>query len=139
MESSGSNEYVLMEQFQRTKKDQVVKLKYKPKQRGNTTQGHFVGLNSDRDEFVISFSQAKENFSNVIIEEAIRKSTSGRRKFVSIPPGNSTSNQSTSTATNVIVAFCQFNKNICVWASTVSALYNCGYENNHQQCLRSLG
>ena len=128
MEASRSNEYVLMEHFQRTKKDQVVQLKYKPKRRGDTSQGHFVGLNSDKDEFVISFSQAKENFSNVIIEEAIRKSTSVRRKFVSIPPGNSTSKQSPPTATNVIVAFCQFDKNICKWASTASALYACGYE-----------
>ena len=37
MQASRSNEYVLMEQFQTTKKDQVIQMKYKLKQRGDTT------------------------------------------------------------------------------------------------------
>jgi len=126
--ASKHNEYVLVDQYSVSRKDQVVLLKFKPKRRGSTTEGHFVGKNADDQEFNISFDMALANFSQVIIDEAIKKSTFGRRRYVSIPPGNSSKRDTPTSTSTIRVAFRQFNKDICAWASTASALHACGYE-----------
>jgi len=106
--------------------DQVVRLKY---QRNNDDpeQSVFIGLNVDKEEFTYSMEEAKKQFPENLINEAIRRADVKKRKYVSIPPGNA-------KRRNIKFGPCkieykQQNKELCLPLSLANALWRNGLIN----------
>ena len=107
----------------RTTNDQVVCLKY---QRNNDDpkQSVFIGLNVDKEEFTYSMEEAKKQFPENLINEAIRRADVRKRKYVSIPPGNVKKRNIKPGPCKI--EYKQKNKELCLPLSLANALWRNG-------------
>ena len=125
--ASQAEEYVLLDQIQSDRNDQVVKLKYKGTRSGDPTKGSFVGKTENDVDVQMTYNEVASSFSKVVIEQTIEKSKQSRRKFFFLPPGAAKEKIETGNPGNPSIAYHQRGQDICVWASTASALHVAGY------------
>ena len=123
--------FVLLDEYQSGRNDQVKMMRFKPSVTGIDQDGTFIGKGVKNEQIELTYEQATQTFNNVIIQQTIFKGKSTRRKYVYIPPGDpSDRSKLIQNLNNSLpqIKYKQQDRALCLWASTASALHAAGLE-----------
>ena len=121
-----SGQHVKVDYFKhRSNNDQMVQIKFQ-RNRHNPMEGMFIELNAKDIEHKYTTIEAEKDFPENLLMEAQRKATISKRKYLSIPPGD-TKKRATKVG-KLTIKFKQPNNDICLPASLANALFYFGIE-----------
>ena len=86
---SEAKNWLILDQFRKDAKDQIVQLSYVPGETNNPEDGSFVGLSVDNREVQLDYELACNTFSELIIKATIEKTDNSRCRWTNVPPGES--------------------------------------------------
>jgi len=123
-DAAKSGKFVKVNYFtDRTTNDQVVRIKF-VRNKDEPDQSEFVGMNVKGEEFTYSIEEAKDQFPQSLINEAMRKANMSKRKYLSIPPGDV--KERDMVIGEWEIQFKQMNHDLCLPLSLANALFKDG-------------